>query len=214
VSPALACKALSPDFDAVIAIEVTLPDSGVVAVGDTLRPQGKALDGRGDSTAAVITWNALDSTIQVVDSFTGATVGRRAGTGRLIARSGALISNPAIVTVVASLDSITALGRTVDTVIVSTPDSLSDSLAVQAFSAGGSVAGRQIVLSLDFPPGGTGVTLVPGDTLATDGTGIAVFQVRLTGVNPDSAIVSASAKRSDGTPAPGSPIHFVVEFLP
>lgn len=213
MSPALACKALSPDFDAVIAIEVTLPDSGVVAVGDTLRPQGKALDGRGDSTAATIIWSALDSTIRV-DSLTGATVGLLAGTGRLVARSGALISNPAIVTVVATLDSIAAVGLKVDTVIVSTPDSISDSLLVQAFSAGGSVSGLQIVLSVDFPAGGTGVTLVPGDTITTDGTGIAVFQVRLTGVNPDSVLISASAKRSNGTPAPGSPIHFVVEFLP
>jgi hypothetical protein len=193
---------------------VTLPDSGVISVGDTLRPEGKALDGRGDSTGATIIWSGLDSTIQVVDSFTGATIGRLAGTGRLVARSGSLISNPAIVTVLATLDSIAAQGRTIDTVIVSTPDSLSDSLAVEAFTAGGSVAGRQIVLSVDFQPGGTGVTLVPGDTIATDGTGIAVFQVRLTGVRPDSSVVSASARRPDGTAAPGSPIHFVVEFLP
>lgn len=206
-----ACKALSPDFDAVIAIEVTIPDS-VIGVGDTTHPTGLALNGRGDSTAATLVWSALDTTL-TVDSLTGAAVGVSPGPGRLIARVGGLRSNPAVITVLAPLDSIVAASPTLDTVIVSTPDSLSDSLEVKAFSGGGVAAQRRIALSLDFPPGGTGVTLVPGDTIVTRSDGVAFFRVRLTGVRPDSAVVSASAT-SHGTPVAGSPIRFVVDFVP
>jgi len=192
---------------------VSLPDSGVVDVGDTLHPRAVALNGRGDSTGTTIVWSALDTTLQVVDSLSGATVGVLAGTGRLVARAGALRSNPALVTIVGALDSIAAVGPTVDTVHVSTPDSLSDSLKVEAFSGGTASANRHIALSLDFPPGGSGVTLVPGDTVVTGVTGIAFFQVRLTGVRPDSAVINASAT-SHGAPVTGSPTRFVVVFLP
>jgi hypothetical protein len=192
---------------------VSLPDSGKVDVGDTLHPRAVALNGRGDSTGATIVWSALDTTLQVVDSLSGATVGVVAGTGRLVARAGPLRSNPALVTIIGALDSIAAFGPTVDTVFVSTPDSLSDSLKVEAFTGGTASANRRIALSLDFPPGGSGVTLVPGDTVVTGATGIAPFQVRLTGVRPDSAVVSASAT-SHGAPVTGSPTRFVVVFQP
>lgn len=208
-----ACKALSPDFGAVIAIDVSLPDSGVIIVGDTLLPHARALDGRGDSTNTTVVWSAIDTTLKVVDSLTGATVGLAQGTGRLVARAGALRSNPATVTILAPLDSIVAVGRTLDTVVVSTPDSVSDTLKVQAFAGGGPATGRRIALSFDFPPGGTGVTLVPKDTIVTGSTGTTFFFVKLTGVRPDSAVVLASAT-SRGTPVAGSPIRFVVEFLP
>lgn len=191
---------------------MSLPDS-VIDVGDTTHAHGVALNGRGDSAAATLVWTALDSTILVVDSLAGTAVGVSPGPGRLVARVGALRSNPAVVTILAPLDSIAAVGRTLDTVIVSGPDSLSDSLQVEAFGAGTASPQRRIALSLDFPPGGSGVTLVPGDTVVTGTTGIAVFQVKLTGVRPDSAVVSASAT-SHGTPVAGSPIRFVVEFLP
>jgi hypothetical protein len=209
---ALACKAFSPDFDAVIAIEVTLPDSGRVEIGDTLHPAARALNGRGDSVAATLVWSALDTTIAVLDSATGSTVGLVAGkTGRLVVRADALRSNPATVTVLAPLDSITVSGATRDT--VAAPDTLSDSLQIHAFSAT-SASARRIVLTIDFPPGAPGLTLMPKDTVRTNGSGIAVFQVRLTGARPDSAVVTARAQRADGSPVPGSPLTFVVEFLP
>lgn len=64
-------------------------------VGDTLLPGARALNGRGDSVAATIFWSSLDTAVIVVlDSETGATLGKAAGTGRLQARTGALRSNP------------------------------------------------------------------------------------------------------------------------
>jgi hypothetical protein len=195
---------------------VTLPDSGRVEAGDTLHPSARALNGRGDSVAATFAWSALDTTIEVVDSSTGATIGLIAGkTGRLLARVGTLRANPATVTVLAPLDSITATGAVRDTVIVSAPDSLSDSLQIHAFSTvTGSATGRHIDLSIDFPPGAAGLTLVPGSTISTTSSGVAVFQVRLTGTRPDSAVVTATARHADGSAVPGSPLTFVVEFLP
>jgi hypothetical protein len=184
-----------------------------VEVGDTLRPRARALDGRGDSTAADFVWTALDTTIAVVDSSTGATVGVVAGTGRLQARVGNLRSNPVTVTVLAPLDSIRAEGATRDTVIVSPPDSLSDSLVVRAF-APSSPGGRKIALLVIFPPGATGLTLIPGDTVRTSAAGLAAFRLRLSGPRPDSAVVTATARHGDGSPVAGSPVTFVVEFLP
>ena len=80
---------------------MSLPDSGRVEVGDdTLVPRARALDGHGDSVAATIVWERLDTTVQVVDSFTGATVGLIGGqTGRVQARVGNLRSNPLTLTV-------------------------------------------------------------------------------------------------------------------
>jgi len=190
-----------------------VPDS-VIGMGDTTHPKGVAINGRGDSTAATFKWAALDTTIRVVDSLSGAAVGVSPGPGRLVARVGSLTSNPAVVNVLGPLDSIAALGRTRDTVKVSTPDSLSDSLRVQAFSGGTVSQHRTITLSIDFPPGGTGITLVPGNTIVTRGPlGTAAFYVQLTGVRPDSAVVSATATYQ-GVPVTGSPTRFVVVFLP
>ncbi|HMA44797.1 MAG TPA: hypothetical protein VKO86_12300, partial [Gemmatimonadales bacterium] len=130
--------------------------------------------------------------------------------------SGTLRSNPVVITVLAALDSIAAAGPTRSTVIVSTPDSLSDSLQVHAFGPVNTTvnANVPVALSIDFPPGGAGLTLVPGDTVRTNSAGIAVFQVRLTGARPDSAVVTASARHANGMPVAGSPVTFVVEFLP
>ena len=196
---------------------MVVPDSGRIEVGDTLRPTARALNGRGDSTAAVIVWSALDTTILVVDSNAGTTVGRIAGTGRLQARVGNLRSNPVTIFILAPLDSIMLGGPARDTITVSAPDSLSDSLKVQAFGPppAGSTAGRRIALSVIFPLGATNLTLVPRDTVRTNGSGVAVFQLRLTGAPlPDSALVAATARHADGTLVPGSPVTFVVEFRP
>jgi hypothetical protein len=186
-----------------------LPDS-VIDIGDTTHPRGAAINGRGDSTPATLVWTALDTTIQVVDSLSGAAVGVSPGPGRLVARVGALSSNPRVVNVLDTLDSIAAVPPTVDTVTVSKSDS-SRLLTVEAFRGGNGSALRRIALSVDFPPGGTGITLVPGDTIVTGPLG-ASFRVRLTGVQPDSAVITASATYH-GAAVPGSP-HFVVVFVP
>ncbi|HET8713001.1 MAG TPA: hypothetical protein VFM23_04875 [Gemmatimonadales bacterium] len=80
-----------------------LPDSGRVEVSDTFHPRARALNGVGDSVAAEVFWAALDSAVlALLDSTTGEFLAKRAGTGRIQARVGALRSNPLAVTVVDS----------------------------------------------------------------------------------------------------------------
>jgi len=199
---------------------VFLPDSGRVEVGDTLRPSARALNGRGDSVAAQIYWSSLDTAIvPVVDSGTGATFAKAAGTGRLQARTGALRSNPQTIVVLVRLDSASAAGPIRDTITVSAPDSLSDSLAVKAWTGGATGAGaggRTVAYAATiYPPGATIVTFVPKANVQTDAGGIAVARLRLeTGPLPDSVVVTATLRRPNGTDVPGSPVRFVVEFQP
>lgn len=181
-----------------------------------LHPAARALNGRGDSVAAQIFWSSLDTAIvSVVDSTTGVTLAKAVGTGRLQARFGGLHSNPENVAVLVRLDSASAAG---DTIIVST-DSLSDSLAVKAWTGGATGAGaggRTVVYAAAiYPPGATIVTFVPRASVQTDAGGIAVARLRLeTGPLPDSVVVTATLRRPNGIDVPGSPVRFVVEFQP
>lgn len=90
----IACGKLGTDLDDIVALEIVLPDSGRITVGDTLHPLARALNGRGDTVQAEIRWATLDTIILAVDSVSGATVGKAVGTGRLQARTGNLRSNP------------------------------------------------------------------------------------------------------------------------
>jgi len=213
----LACSKITAS-DQVVALDILLPDSGHIELGDTLRPLGRALNSRGDSIAAQIFWASLDTgTIVVLDSTTGVTVGRVVGNGRVQARVGPLRSNPQTVVVAARLDSVRAAGLVRDTVTVSTPDSLSDTLFVRVFAVDSEPpAGRQVVYAATtYPASGPTVRFVRGGTVTTDGTGLAFEQLRLSpGTLPDSVVVTATVKRFTGTNVPGSPVTFVVEFRP
>ena len=192
------------------------PDSGRLEVGDTLHPEARALNGRGDSVAAQVFWSSLDTAIvSVVDSATGATLAKAVGTGRLQARFGSLRSNPQNVFVFVRLDSASAAGPIRDTIIVSAPDTLSDSLLVQAWAGTSGAPGRPVVYTMAiYPAGDTTVTLVP-KTAQTGASGIAFARLRLdSGPLPDSVVVTAAVRRPNGTDVPGSPVRFVVEFQP
>lgn len=196
-----------------------LPDSGAVEVGDTLRPRARALDGRGDSVAATIVWDALDTAlVAIVDSTTGATLGKARGLGRIQARTGTLRSNPLPVRVQSAADSIRAEGAVRDTVDLAAADSLSDSLTVRLFATpadGTNLPGRRVTWTTTVYPGGSAtVTLQPGDTVLTGTTGRAIARLRLTSGQPDSVVVAATARRADGQMVPGSPVTLVVEFRP
>lgn len=206
----------------IVALEVSLPDSGIVEETATIVPRARALNGRGDSVAATITWAALDTAfVAVVDTETGATLGKRPGTGRIQARVGSLRTNPLTITVREIADTAFAEGDTRDTVTVSAgPDSLSDSLRVRLRAlvtlsgAPQDVRSHPVAFTITYPAGGTSVRLVPSAAGRTNSQGVAVAQVRLTAAPPDSVVVAATAQHADGTPVPGSPITFVVEFRP
>jgi hypothetical protein len=207
---------LGTELNQVVALAVTLPDSGRVEVADTLRPHAIALNGRGDSIAASIVWSVFDTAaLRLLDSTSGVLVGRAAGVTAVQARAGALRSNPIPVSVVPFADSLRPVGATRDTVVVSARDSLSDSLVTRIFAASG-LAGRRVAYTAAvFPPGTTTFTFEPRDTVRIDGNGFAVARLRFTGGTvPDSVVVTAKSRRGDGTPIPGSPVTFVVEFRP
>ncbi|HEV2670414.1 MAG TPA: hypothetical protein VGU74_04935 [Gemmatimonadales bacterium] len=213
---------MSTNLDQVVALEIVLPNGGQLEVGDTLLPSARALNGHGDTVTSTIFWAALDTAIiTVLDSTTGATLGETIGIGRLQARVGLLISNPQTVTVITHLDSVTAnpptIAPTRDTITVSQPDTISDSLQVQLYATPAIAAGRRVVFSATtFPASSPFVTLVPRDTIFSSGTGLAAVQVKIVagGPVPDSVVVTATVQRPDGTPIPGSPVTFVVEVHP
>ncbi len=231
LSAALACGKLGTDLDQVVAVDVAAPDS--LEEADTLRPRARALDGRGDSVAVPIAWATLDTALlTVIDSTSGKTVAKKPGPvpGRLQAHVGNLRSSTLSIRLLAAADTLSAAGPLRDTVVVSTPDSLSDSLAVALQDtittppSAAPLAGRPVVFAITYPAGSTAVTLVTSDTARglvtadtafTKGSGIAAVKVRLvSGLRPDSVVVTAQARRAVGTSIPGSPVTFIVEFRP
>lgn len=208
---------MSTNLDQVVALEVSLPDSGRVEVTDTLRPSARALNGHGDSVAADIFWFSLDTAVIVVlDSTTGATLGKTVGTGRLQASVGALRSNPLSVAVLTRLDSVQAIGAMPDTVTLSEPDSLSDSLQVQLFATPTVASSRRVIFSaITFPASGPLVTFAPNDSVLSNSTGVAVTRLKLLPGSslPDSVVVTTTVQRPDGTPLSNS-VRFVVYYRP
>ena len=195
---------------------MTLPDSARVEVTDSFFPSARGLNGNGDSVAATFFWSSLDTAIiAVLDSTTGVSLGKSVGTGRLQARVEELRSSPQPIRVIPRVESLAVSGATTrDTVFL--PDSLSDSLAVQALATGGQASGRRVVYSATiYPAADSTVTFVPNDSVSTNASGIGVAQLRyVSGALPDSVVVIATMRRFDGTPIPGSPVTFVVEFRP
>lgn len=239
VAAALGCGIFSPpDLSRVIAIEVIAPDS--LEQLDTLIPHARALDGHFDSVAATFVWSTLDTAIlTVLDSTTGRTVVNHPGStpGQLLARAGQTFSNPVVIRALAAADTVyaTPSSRVADTVHLSV-DSLSDSLAIliaqtidSATGGGGDsltvpLAGRPVAYAIAYPPTAGPVTLVTSDTahglviadtVVSGGAGIASVKLRLiAGPVPDSVVVAAIARRAVGDTVPGSPVTFVVRFLP
>jgi hypothetical protein len=214
------CSSLSPDFNQVVALEVSLPFGGSVELGDTLVPSARALDGRGDSVAATIYWASLDTAhVTVLDSTTGATLGKTVGAGQIQARVGNLHSNPIAITVLAAADTVLATSPLRDSVSISTKvDSLSDTLKVEVADTNGGMtglSGRSVAFQITYPSDTTAFTLVPGDTVLTSAAGIAALRIKLKNrALPDSVVVSATARHLRGAAIPGSPITFTVIFAP
>ncbi len=214
------CSSLSPDFSQVVAIEVSLPYGGNVELRDTLRPSARALNGRGDSVAATIYWRAIDTAlVTVLDTTTGATLGKAVGTGQIQARVGNLHSNPIVITILAAPDTVFATVATRDSVSVSAKvDSLSDTLKVEVADTNGGVitpvSGWKVAFQITYPTDTSAFTLVPGDTVLTGAT-VAAVRVKLKKrALPDSVVLSATVRHIRGAMLPGSPITFTVIFAP
>jgi hypothetical protein len=214
-----ACEPVGVDLDAVIAIQVSLPDSGVVEEGDTIVPVAVAYNGYGDPVPADFVWATADTAnLEVLDSVTGATRGRQPPSGKLQARVGSLRSSLLTVTVRPQADTLYISGA--QRLTVTLPDSQSGDLQVKledltTGSAPAGLANRPVVFRLTYPGDGGAFTLLPGDTVLTGAGGLASVEVRLLNrLLPDSAVVEARAVRANGQTVPGSSVTFVVEFQP
>lgn len=219
---AAACSKLSGDPGVPVALEVLVPSATQVEVGDTIQLAARALNQQGDSVAATIVWRTPDTLVLAIDSLTGRLTGRSAGTGRVQARTGTLVS---------SLVTFTSLAR-VDTLQIIPPDSSrvaagassSDPLVVELDSLNplSPVASRQVIYQVVLPLFGQ-----PGDTVALTGGGLTATATtgadgrpispvtlnRVTGqASPDSAQVEVRSERPSGALVPGSGQRFIVRF--
>jgi hypothetical protein len=193
-----------------------------VEEGVTIVPIARPLNGFGDSIAADVVWATPDTAnLAVLDSATGATRARQPPSGRLQARVGSLRSNFVTVTIRPQADTVFATAALRDTVLLATsPDSTSAPLIVrlQDLTTGPSpadLAGRTVMFRLTYPIDPGAFTLLPGDSVLTGTGGLASVTVRLVNrAAPDSAVVEARATRGNGETVPGSPVTFVVEYLP
>lgn len=224
-----ACGTLDIDLNQPLAIVITTLDS--VEQLDTLRAHATSVTAAGDTVPDPVTWSALDTTLLgVVDSMKGIFLGKRPGATQILARTGNLRSGPVTITVQRAADTLYASGPVRDTIILSTADSLSAPLAVLlADTVTGAapvpLANRRVVFSITSAPAGATVSVVPDqtshavaaiDTAFTDATGTAQMRLRYLGGGtlPDSARVTATARRAIGTTVHGSPVTFVVRIQP
>jgi len=213
----LGCSSLG-EGDSVVALEVRAPSPAVVEQHDTIRLFARALNLQGDSVAAVITWVAADTTVEVTgaDSLTSAYT---SGTGRAQARSGSLRSDLVVFTVRRRSDSLALTGAATDTVAAT--DTASAPLVAAVLSltpdtAG--IGGTRIHYAIE--PGATGTVRFAGDVselfASTGSTGEPVVPVTLRRVpgttQPASVLVTVDAVRPSGRAVPGSGQSFTVVF--
>ncbi len=219
---AAACSKLSGDSGVPVALEVRVPAATQVEVGDTIQLTARALNQQGDSVDAPITWRTPDTLTVAIDSLTGRLTGVTAGTGRIQARSGSLVSSFVSFTVLARVDTLQIIppdsSRVAAGVIASGP------LVVELDSLNplGPVAGRPVIYDVVLPLFGQ-----PGDTVALNGKGLTATAItgsdgqptspvtlnRVAGQpSPDSAQVEVRAQRPSGAPVPGSGQRFIIRF--
>jgi hypothetical protein len=217
-----ACSDITGTDSGVIALEIRVPTSTRVEVGDTIQLEAHALNQDGDSVAATVTWRASPDTVVDIDSTTGRLTGLLGGsTGQVQAMSGKLTSNLVTFTVLARVDTLVIRGP--DTLRVAQGASFSPPLdaALQAGSPPLGVSGRTITYEVVQTFG------QPGDTLQLNGAGprvtvqtgadggpatpVMVETIAGTGA-PDSAYVEIRATRPSGALIPGSGQVFIVRF--
>jgi hypothetical protein len=90
-----ACSNLPTTGDGVVAIEVQVPSSLVLHLGDSIMLHARALNQQGDSVAADLRWYTPDTAAVSVDSIRGVVTARQAsGSARIQAAVGNLRSDP------------------------------------------------------------------------------------------------------------------------
>jgi hypothetical protein len=211
------CSDLTEGEGGVVGLEINTPTDTEIEVGETMALTARALDKDGNTIPAAVTWRAPDATL-TVDQATGVITGVSPGPGRVQAFAGLLGSSLLSFNVVPRADTLIVT----DSVFTVPPATNSPPLVVQlqSFTPAGPVASRPVAYAITSPPVvGTPTVVLPGDVQAdtlltgTDGAVSSVTLNRvLTVAQPDTAIVTVSAFRPDGSLVPGSGQRFIVLF--
>jgi hypothetical protein len=211
------CSDLTEGEAGVVGLEVQTPTDTELEIGETMTLTARALNKDGETVPAAVTWRAPDPTL-TVDPSTGVITGVAAGLGRVQAFAGLLGSNILQFTVLARADTLVLTDSVFTVAVAQNSPPLVTQL--QSFTPPGPVGGRPVVYAITSPPVvGTPTVELPGsvqvDTLLT-GTDGAVSSVTLNRVlnvaQPDTAIVTVSAFRPDGSLVPGSGQRFIILF--
>ncbi len=103
-----ACSSLPQEANGVVALDVTIPDTLALVIGDSLQLRAVARDINGDSvTADVVRWRTPDTALVTLDSLSGWVVAKSdSGSARVQASVGTLLSN--VITIPLRPDTATA----------------------------------------------------------------------------------------------------------
>jgi hypothetical protein len=206
----------------IVGLEIRVPRTPVVEVGQTIQLHARALDQQGDSVAATIAWLTPDTTVTLTPA--GLLTGRTGGTtARVQAQVGTLVSNFVIFTVNPRPDTLALAGDSVLTVAPGVTSSAPLLASLRSFAPPEPLAGDVITYTIVAPvfadPAQRTVELPGGVLSLAATTGIdgapatAVTLNRVTGQSsPDSAIVTVAAATATGATVPGSGQRFIVHF--
>ncbi len=224
LAAALACSNITDDGSGVIALDVQVPPSTIIEVGDTIQLTARAIDRNGQPVPATITWATPDTTLSVI-AATGRITGRAGDgttTGRVQAAEGTLVSDLLTFTVLGRADSLAIPLVRTQTVLVGTAASAPLDARLVGLPAVGLANHRIVftVVSPVFPTLAVRTVQFPNaqlvDTVSTaeDGTLLTPLTLsRVSGqVGPVTATVAVTVTRPSGALVPGSGQQFIITF--
>jgi Bacterial Ig-like domain (group 2) len=220
VLAAAACSSLDEGEGGVVALEVEIPETLTIEVGEQVQMVARALNADGEVVDAEIAWQATTTAVTV--DATGLVTAALPGTADVQATVGSLASDGVRFTVSARADTIVIVGDSVFRVPAAADPPLPVTLTVRLDSRTPSVApvpGAPVIFEITSPPAGAAPVVqlvggVQGDTITTasDGTASVDLEAVSGQVPPDTAIVQVRAERLRGDPVPGSGQRFILLF--
>jgi hypothetical protein len=215
----MACSNLEEGQGGVVALEILLPTTTTIEVGEQVQLSARALDADGETVDATIDWRSRGTALTV--DATGLVTAVAAGASQVQAAVGALVSEQVTFNVQARADTVIIVGDSVFIIPVAAdpPVTANPTIRLETLSPPGPVASQPVIFDITEPIAGTVpvVELSNGaqsDTVSTTSEGLATVTLNLvTGqVPPDTAIVEVRATRLRGSVVPGSGQRFIILF--
>ena len=213
----LGCSSLDEGEAGVVGLEIEVPTPAVLEVGETAQLTARPLNQDGEVVDVPVHWLAIDPTV-TVDELTGLVTGVGAGTGRVQASVGSLVSELVSFSVLAPADTIVL---TTDSVVIAPLDpGVTPALNVRldSFNPAGPLGSRPVIFEITRPVAEPLAATFAGgvrvDTLTTAADGVAGAVVSLTPGQPipDTVLVEVRAERTRGAVVPGSGQRFIILF--